>query len=257
MGKKIKIKKVKTEAELEREKELKEREAAGIQDDFQAKGFELASWAQENKGLVYGLIAFVVLGGIGATFVSSNKASEAAKNVEVFALAQEAASGIDAESTEAIDAALDKLNAASQKSESAEAEAIVSLYRGTLLLKKKDAKAAQAEFKNYLAKTNESDPLYFLGLDGLSVLAEERGSVDDALAALNEWVKLPSGVDQGSALLRIAELNLAKGDNDRAKTPATKILKEYTDPALVKKAENILNQIGVDLDTIERAKGDA
>src|SRR5690349_2737789 len=80
MAKKIKIKK--PEAEVDpKVKELEEaKAAAGIQDEFQAKGFELVEWIHDHQPIVLSFIGLIVLGGVflGVSSVVRHSRNESA-----------------------------------------------------------------------------------------------------------------------------------------------------------------------------------
>ena len=70
MVRKIKTKKVLTEEEIAAQEREKQMEAAGIQDEFQAKGFEMVDWMQEHSKLVMMSIGAVVVAGMIVAGVS-------------------------------------------------------------------------------------------------------------------------------------------------------------------------------------------
>src|SRR5690349_8105344 len=95
MAKKIKREKVQTEDEKKAEEakaaEEAAKAAAGIQDEFQARGFELVEWIQEKQALVLGFIALVLAGGLAYgiyTVVSSSRnttaSADLAKGLEAY-----------------------------------------------------------------------------------------------------------------------------------------------------------------------------
>ncbi len=251
MVKKIKVKKVKTAEEIEQERLEKEREAAGIQDDFQAKGVEAASWAQKNQGVVYSLIALVVVMAIGAGLFSTRgkaaKDASSAMFADATAVMNEVTPDADGE---ALVAAATKLASIGGDGEG---HPTITLYRAGLLARAGQLSEAEALYNNFLSSTKTSNPIYFLGLDGLTNVYEKQGKQADALSTLNKWVSIEHGVDKGSALLKIAEIELVQGNADKAKDPALRVIREFEDRDLVQSAEKVLKQLGVDTTKVERA----
>ena len=58
----IRKKSVETPEEKEERAKKSQEQAMGIQDDYQARGFELVTWIQEQKTLVSLIIIFLILG---------------------------------------------------------------------------------------------------------------------------------------------------------------------------------------------------
>src|SRR5947208_1088829 len=89
MAKKIKLKKELTADEQKaadaKEAEDASRAAAGIQDEFQARGFELVEWIHEKQAFVLGFIGLVIASGLAYgiyTVVSANRNSGASADLQ-------------------------------------------------------------------------------------------------------------------------------------------------------------------------------
>jgi tetratricopeptide (TPR) repeat protein len=264
--KKIKQERNLTEAEKQAEAAEKERSQQGIQDEFQAKGFELVEWTQENRTVVMGLIAVILVAGVAYAGVqlSSRSANEAASNAYVAALEVHRASlgdapanilggalgGVEKKSALSFSDAKERAQKAREafqkvvdEHSGTDVAAMAELYLAQNALTLEDYDGAVAAYERYLAATEKSDPLRFLGLDGYATALDAKGRRADAIKTLDELIALPAKVNEDVALLRIARLYRAEGKTDDARRAAERLATEFPDSPLKPQADELLSAL--------------
>src|SRR5438552_1146138 len=166
-----------TEKRLQREKEL----AMGLQDNYQARGFELVTWVQDNKGKVSLLIVAVLAGCAafsGYLFYKKRVATEASANyMQTMQELEEAPSAEgeqdkDKKSKEA----LVSLKDLTTKFPNSNVALLASISAAHLALEHNDAKEAVNLYENSLRKIKQSDALYPLVMVGLGYAYKKDGS---------------------------------------------------------------------------------
>lgn len=262
MAKKIKHRtKSREEREKEREEAAEERarQAAGIQDDFQARGFELVEWIHENQKYVLGFIGLVVLIGAGlgvyslstrSTNLSASKELSAAVEVveaevgpELPGLTQEGALRFET-AKEKSDKALEKLSAVWTSHPGTGAATLARLYAGNAALDAGDDDAAIQHYGEFLSATPKTDPLYFAGLNGRAAAYESKGQNDSALADYQALADLGDAPSRDAALVSLARLHLKAGNKDKAKAALDRFNRDFPDSALKPAADDLLAQAG-------------
>lgn len=256
MAKKIKPKKTREERDAERQaaEAERERQEAGIQDEFQAKGFELVEWMQEKRHVVLGLIAAIVVAGgaLSAYALMQAGANEAASKVYAEALkAYEGGIGdpLPGENSdgprfkdakERAQKARELFEKVVSEHRSTDVSTLASLYVGHTSLQLGEADKAVEAYQRFLDRTDKKDPLRFAGLDGLASALEAKGDVDGAIQRLQEIVDLPGTVAEDAALFRIGRLYLDKGDKAKAKEVLERLTKDHPDSTLKVSADELL-----------------
>lgn len=259
MAKKIKPQKTREERDAERQaaEAERERQDAGIQDEFQAKGFELVEWMQDKQKIVLAFIGAVVVAGgaMGAYALVSSSQNLAAS--QVYAEALKAYEGGIGDALPGEDAAGPRFTDAKERATEARArfEQVVkehgntdvstfaSLYVGHASLQLDEADKAIAAYERFLGRVAKNDPFRFAGLDGLASAYEAKGDVDSAIAKLQELVDLPGGVGEDAALYRLGRLYADKGDNGKAKEALERLAKDFPESTLKASADELLARV--------------
>lgn len=272
MAKKIKREKVLTEEETkvaaEQATEEASRAAAGIQDEFQARGFELVEWMQQKQGVVLGLIGVIVAAGLAFgvyTYASTGRNQDAsvdlAKALEAYEAPIDAGDASDA----AADAAekpkaedgprfkdgAERARASRELFQKTAAEhkgtgpaTIAQLYVGHASMKLGEYDLAGTAYQSFLEGTPKSDPLRFAGLSGLASALDAKGDRKGAIAKLEELVGLPDKIDEDAALLELGRLHQADGNVAAARAALERIGKDFPESSLKSRAEEMLATLG-------------
>lgn len=259
MAKKIKIKKEASPDEqvAEEAKAAQEaaRDAAGIQDEFQARGFELVEWVHEKQGLFLGILGAVVLGGLafGVNTMTQRGRDLAASvalasGLETFdAQVGDAASSEGPrfkDSQERAAKARELFQKAAQDHAGTGPAAIAHLYAGHTAMKVSDHDGAIKSYEAFLAATPKDDALRFAGLSGLAAALDAKGDRTGAIARLGELVDLPGKVDEDAALLELGRLHKAGGDEGAARASLERIGKDFPQSSLKTRADELLASLG-------------
>lgn len=267
MAKKIRQKKLLTkeerEAERERKAEEQAREQAGIDDDFQARGFELAEWAQSNSGIVMGIIGVIVLAGLATFVVQYMEEQDGYEASLVFDEAHDAynASLGDAPSFDGAGGAeTDGPSYKDAKERATEARALfekvvttgessgaghlAQLYIGNTSIQLEDWDKAASAYEAFLDGASAADPMRFLAYDGLAIALEGKGDQAGAIAQLEKLVGLPTTVAEDIALLRLARLYEKTGDKDKARDRAQRLVNDFKESPMKGEAERLLAELG-------------
>ena len=235
----------------------KARQAAGIQDEFQAKGFELADWAQSHQGLVLGALGAVVLAGL---IIAGVQWSTATRSADASAMLSEALTTYRAPLGDApaiVTGQSDDGPSFKDKKDRAEkarsqfqavvdahggtgAGDIARLYVGHTSLTLEDWDGAIAAYQSFLDHTAGDDPLRFAALDGMVTALRAKGDDAAAIARLEELIALPGKVSEDVALVSVAKLYLAAGNRDKAKAAAERVVNDFADSPLKAAAEEVL-----------------
>jgi tetratricopeptide (TPR) repeat protein len=242
-----------TEEQLKAEAEA----AAAIQDDFQARGFELVDWVHENQTTVMGFLAAVVLAGLGYgvyTVLDKGNNTEATAAFSGALEIWEAPVGTDPDPNDdqkAYATAEEKFKAARAafegvtKQHAGRGGATLShLYVGHAALKLGDAAAAVTAYQAFLDGTATDDPLRFAGYNGLATAKEATGDVKGAIAALEALVTLADKADEDAALLGLGRLYLKEGDVETARKRLEVLVADHAESTLKARADELLATLG-------------
>jgi tetratricopeptide (TPR) repeat protein len=257
VAKKIKNR-TKTREEREAERKAKEeeraRQEAGIQDDFQARGFELVEWVQDKQGIILGTIGLVVMiGGILGitTLLTSSADAEASKDwsaaVETFdANVGPALPGLDDETKLRFETERERAEKAQKLAREAAlahsgtgAGDLAHLYAGHASMQLADHDAAIEDYTKFLSAASKDDPFYFAGLSGRAAAYESKGQTDSAVADLNALVELAGAPAKDAALVALARIHLAGGAKDKAKTALDRFQRDFPDSSLKPAADEL------------------
>ena len=254
MAKKIKVHREPTAEEKAAEEQKKTEEAAkaaaGIQDEFQAKGFELVEWVHERQSLVLALIGLIIAGGLAFGVYTVVQKS---RNTNASVALAEALEVVNAEITDTppkdgdeptfksaddrAKAAKAKLAAVKSEHSGTGAAAIAQLYLGHVALSQGDHAAAAEAYQGFLNETDASDPMRFAGLAGLAMALDAKGDRKGAIARLDELVNLPEKIDEDAALLELGRLYELEGNVTAARAALDRISKDFPESSLKRRAE--------------------
>lgn len=265
MAKKIKHHTPKSQAELEAAKKAAEEEAAreqaGIQDEFQAKGFELVEWAQEHRNLILAGIGAVVLtgAGIGVTRLVQGNADAEASSAYAAALETWQGEvgpdlpGLGDETKPRFDTAKEKAEAARGKfvevaSQHADTGAgvLAHLYAGHASMDLGEWDAAAKHYGDFLATSDSDDDMRFAALSGRAVALESKGDVDGALADHQRVLEITGAPTKDASLFGLARLSLAKGDAAKARQYVEQFEKQFPESPLSASLDSIKARLGTD-----------
>lgn len=232
----------------ERELRLKEEQqkAAGIQDEYQARGFELVSWVRHHKGLAT-LLVFAVfgLGGLlSAYFYYQNRTNEMASAAYMAALKD-----IDTLEKGAADEATklkniqDQLSAISQDYARSGVANLADLYAGHLALKAGDTQKALEFYKKAKDGFKQSDPFYGVALIGMGYAQDKNGDQKAALASFESLLEIKEVTGADLGLFEAARLAKEMGDLEKAKKYVSRLLEEYPASAYEKNAKKLKAEI--------------
>lgn len=214
------------ESRLKKEAEM----SAGIQDQYQARGFELVSWVQDHKVLVSVMIAVLLLGGIGYSGFGyyQQRANEAATTK--FLAVMKDIDGVtkeDADKTAKWQKAQADLKDVAGNFSRSKVANLANLYAGHLALEANDPKAALESYKSAVGEISKADPLYPVALIGLGYAQERNGDAQAALASFEGVINAKDGMGKDLALFEAARLASELKDNDKAKTYREQLIKDY------------------------------
>ncbi len=234
-----------------------EADAAAVQDDFQARGFELVEWVQDNRAGVIGFLVTVVIAGLGyGVYTVVDKGNNTAATAAwVGALdLWESPVGTDPnpdDNKKAYATADEKYKAARTafegvtKAHAGRGGATLSyLYIGHAALKSGDAAGAASAYQSFLDGCKADDPLRFAGYDGLAVAKEAAGDIKGAIAALEALVALADKVDEDAALLSLGRLYQKDGDLDKARKRLETLQADFPESSLKVRADEFLASLG-------------
>jgi|SRR5579871_689333 len=230
------------EARLKQEAER----AQGIQDQYQARGFELVTWVQDHKGLVSGLIAIlVVAGAVFSGFLYYQKRSREAASAAYLEAVKpiEELEDKDEEKTAKIKKAISALAEVAKSQHGSGVGALANLYAGHLGLETENKKSALAFYEEAVKNINKTDILYPLALTGLAYAHEENGDLKSALTTFDSLADLATNPTKDLALYEGARLAMELKDNERAKKNVARLLEEYPASAYEKDAERLRDSL--------------
>jgi hypothetical protein len=213
------IRKNKTQSaeELEAERQEKELRKAGIQDEFQAKGFELVSFVQHHKSLItIGLVIFAVaLVGWGSLsfFRSGYDATAASDYDAAVKLVREASMAKDdkakkqGEAMKALDGLIEKHSGGWAK--------LARLYKGELALEQGNPKLALQTYEELTSSLAAKDPLRVVALLGLASASDTAGDLKKALETYETILASDLKIDEAMVLWQASRLAKALGDKEK------------------------------------------
>ena len=230
-------------------------EAAGLQDEFQAKGFELVDWMQEHAKLVMASIGVVVVSGIivaSVTFAGTKANLEASSSFEnaLAILDKEIDTDAEASKTDSYAtpadrdaAALAALEKTAGDHSGSNVALLATLRAAQLASTTGDAKKALSLYQGLEGKTRDQDALRPLVLSGLAFALEANGDAKTAASTFERLVGLPGDVQKDLGLWQSARLLAQLGQSDAARQNAEKLVNQYPTSSLKKDAEGLLESL--------------
>lgn len=264
MPKKIKNRPTLTREEREAERKAKEeersRQEAGIQDEFQAKGFEFVDWIQGQRHKVMAGLGGIVAIGLMYSGVEWSKVNKNSAASEQYVEAHEAFSATLGGAPAAVtggssedDKKYDFTNATERATKArtlfqqvvddsgaSNVGALASLYIGQTSLTLNEHDKAIAAYQSYIDNTASTDPLRFVALEGLATALIDKGDTKGAIEQLQALVALPGKANKDLALLRLARLYNESGDTAKAKEVAQRLVNEFETSPLKSEAEELI-----------------
>jgi predicted negative regulator of RcsB-dependent stress response len=226
------------EARLHKEKE----QAMGIQDNYQARGFELVLWVQGHKVLVSTLIALLLLGGaiLSGYLYYQKRSAEIASGAYLEVI--KSIEGVPRTGEENIakwQKAQTKLMELAAAHKYSGIAVLANLYGAHLALENNDAKNAVEMYQMALSRIKKSDNFYPLALIGLGYAQEKNGDVKSAIASFESVIEIKGDVGKDLALWEAARLSSELHENDNAKKNIAKLLEEYPASVYEKNAKRL------------------
>jgi tetratricopeptide (TPR) repeat protein len=266
MAKKIKVRTEKPEEEklndvqqAEQKAEDAAQAAAGIQDEFQARGFEFVEWVHEHPSAVLGGLGLVVLVGLGVgissmvTKHSNGKASAAySAALEAYDAPIDDAAGTPPahgphykDANERAKASREMFRTVVSEHSGSGAAILAQLYIGNDSLKLGELDEAKKAYDTYLSQAPAGDALRFAGLEGLATALEAKGDRKGAIEKLEQLSNLPEKIEADAALLDLARLYKADGNVDAAKKALGRITAEFASSPLKSRADELATTLTV------------
>lgn len=214
------------EARLQREQE----QASGIQDQYQARGFELVSFVQANKVFVGVLIAFLVACGAfySAYLYYQSRSAEIASAAYIEAAKPlEELSGVEKEDREKFKEAQALFQDVVKNHKGSSVAVLANLQAAHLALENDDAKTAETMYKSALDGLKNTDPLYPMAMIGLGYAEEKLGNTKSALDRFEAVVALKGKVAKDLALYEAARVATELKETDRAQKNIDRLKEEF------------------------------
>lgn len=230
------------EARLQKEQE----QSMGIQDQYQARGFELVSWVQDNKTLVSVLIAVLILGGAGfsAYLYYQQRSAEAASSA--FLEAVKVIDGIPHEGEENIGKWKDaqaNLTKLAEAHKSSGVAVLANIYAGHVALENNDAKQAVVLYERAISQMKKDDVLYPLALIGLGYAQERSGDKKSALSNFERVIEGKNALGKDLAYWEAARLAKDAQDGEKVKKYVADLSKDFPASIYEKNAKKLVEGI--------------
>jgi predicted negative regulator of RcsB-dependent stress response len=241
----IRKKHVETAEEKENRLRKEAEEKAGIQDEYQAKGFELVSWMQDHKGIVIGVIVlFLIAGAIfsGYSFYQQRANEEATAQ---FLAAVKNIESMEKEGEEKV-AAMKKAEAELQTVASnfsrTRVAVLANIYAGHLALETNEPQAALKSYQNAINAMDQHDQLRALAVIGLGYAQERNGDANAALKSFESVINSKENAGKDLSLFEAARIATDLKEYDKAKEYRERLLKEFPNSVYEKNAMRLAIQ---------------
>jgi hypothetical protein len=212
----IRRKKKMSAEELEAERNEKELRKSGIQDEFQAKGFELVSWVQHHKKTItlgIGIFALVLVAFGSYSYFSSGVDLKAVAQFDAALKLYEAASSAKDEKAKKQEEAMKAFDAIAQ-SHNGGLGRMSDLFKGHLAVELGDGKTAVLAYKHFVDTATKGDPIRTVGLLGLAsaydLASDKKMALETYEAILNSDSKIDEAMVLWQATRLAKELGLEK-----------------------------------------------
>lgn len=228
------------------EKEIRikteQEKSAGIQDEYQARGFELVSWMRDHKIAVSMLIVAFLLGGI---FISGymyyrKQGSLAASSAYLTAVTSiEGVANDTAENKEKWQQAEKSLLEMAAIHKHSKVAVLAQIYAGHLALENNNASNAVTAYQGAIKSLDKADPFYALSTIGLAYAEERNGNAQGALAAFEGLLGRKDNLAKDLVLWEAARLAHDMKDQEKAKKYLNQLLEEFPASTYEKNAKKL------------------
>lgn len=219
------------ETKEEKEERLKkeQEQAMGVQDEYQARGFELVSWVQDHKGLVCSIIVLLLLAGglFSAYLFYQDRRSEAASSL--YMQAMKTLEGGAAEGEDAVEKkkkAQAELEEVAKKYPKSKVATLAKLYAAHLALDNKEPENSVKLYQEVLQSINKSDVLYSAAMIGLGYAQEINGDKTGALTSFESLIASKDAVGKDLALYEAARL-IKDESKEKAREYIANLLEQF------------------------------
>jgi hypothetical protein len=229
------------------EKEAKKQEEAaftmGIQDEYQAKGFELVQWTQDHKGVVtICIVALLALGGGFSAYSYYKQRANEEASAAYFEALKSSEEDLDDEG-EAKPKDLDKTKLALQnviqQHKNSDVAILANLQAGFLALTKNEPKEALEFYQVAFSKISSKDNLYPLALMGLSKALDKNNKPTEALEHFEKIIAGDKSFPGRDVALWEAVRLTKENNKEKAKKYLNLLLEDYPSSSYEQKAKNL------------------
>lgn len=223
-------KKIETAEDKEARQRHEQERAMGLQDEYQAKGFELVSWVQEHKGLVSGLIVLLFLAGgaFSAFLYYQQRSMEQASSAYLTALKTiEGIPKTGPENTAKWQDAQKQLVDIAKAHSGSGVGTLATLYAAHLAMENNEGAVSVELYQNAMKSLKSDNDLYPLAVLGLGFAQEKNGQIKEALASFNILIEQKTAFGRDVALWQAAQLAEQNQEKDKAKAYADQLLEEF------------------------------
>ena len=230
-------------AEEKAARKLKEQERAmGIQDEYQAKGFEFVARVQANKGLVWGLvIALIVAAGSwgGYAYYQRRMSEEASAAYIEIIRKLENLSRKNPEDLEKYKESQKELAELAEKYKNSKVTSLADLWAGHLALEARESEASIKYYQDALKKISAKDKLYPIALIGLGYAFESNNQKAEALSQFVAVTELKHNAGKDLAYWEAARLAKESNEIEKAKTYADRLIQEFPNSVYERNAKRL------------------
>jgi tetratricopeptide (TPR) repeat protein len=240
----IKKKKEQPTEELERIEQSRALQKSGIQDQFQAKGFELIAFFQKHRPLAFTIVSLLICTGfvyLGWNLfnTNSNKMASAQYQAAIQILENQS----DQNDTSKKKAAKEALLKVARDHSRSDIAKLAQLYAAHLSFELSDPQEAIRIYQSFLQTAIKKDALRPLALTGLGYAYEAINDSDMALKTFEEMIALSSDVNADNAFWEVARLAKEKGLYEKARENAEIIVKRFPDSPLMSNVRMLLSSL--------------
>jgi predicted negative regulator of RcsB-dependent stress response len=231
-----------TAQEKEARQQKEHEQSLGIQDQYQARGFELVSFIQSHRVLVGALIAIVVIFGalLSGYLYYQQRKSENASSAYLAAVKEVlTVEGFTKEDQAKREAAQTALIDVTNSYKGSDVAVLAMLYEAHLALTSNDSAKSVVFYKNALAQLQKSDPLFSVGTIGLGYAQEQSQDVKGALQTFESAFEIKNGLGKDLALYEAARLAKENQEPEKVKKYVARLLEEYPASVYEKNARKL------------------